>query len=347
MKKVFSIIILFTLFIAFTFPYYINAASLDTIKVDVSSAKVEPGKTVTVNITFGKELGSYTFDVAYDNNIFEYVSSEGGTANDNGSRVRIYYFDSAGGTNPRTSTSITFKAKSDITTSNPTDFSITAEGLANADASEQYDDITTPIDKSVLVEPKYENYKFELKYSGEVIINQEKEMNLILSSAMGKYYDKVRILATVAGPEGSTAKLLAIDSQSLEHDIVQSGWGEAEGYKIGGLVSQNLKVRGLFDKAGKYTITLKLIDRSDSDNVITTSSFNVDVKEKASSNNTNNVGNTDNTQSNNTQTNNNQNVNDKNEEVPETLPKTRTTKYAVVVPLTLRLIGAYMDLRKK
>ena len=73
----------------------------------------------------------------------------------------------------------------------------------------------------------------------------------------------------------------------------------------------------------------------------------MDVKDEASSNNTENVGNTDNTQSNNNQTNNNQNVNDKNEEVPETLPKTGTTKYAVVVPLTLILIGVYMYLRKK
>ena len=347
MKKVISIIILFTLFIAFTIPYYISAVSLDTIKVDLSNQKVEPGKTVTVNIKFGKELGSYTFDIAYDNNIFEYVSSEGGTANDNGTRVRIYYFDSTGGSNPRTSTSVTFKAKRDITTSNPTDFSVTAEGLANADASEQYDDITVPIDKSVLVEPKYENYKFELKYSGEVIINKEKEMNLILSSAMGKYYDKVRILATVSGPKDSTVKLLATDNKNLEHDIIQSGWGEAEGYKIGGLVTQNLKLRGVFDKAGKYTITFKLIDRSDSDNIITTSSFNVDVKEKLTSNNTQTEGSTNNEQSNTSKPDNNQNVIDKNEEVPEKLPQTGTTRYAVILPLSLILIGAYMYLRKK
>ena len=49
--------------------------------------------------------------MAYDNNIFEYVRSEGGTENDNGTRVRVTYYDSAGGTNPRTNMSVTFKAK--------------------------------------------------------------------------------------------------------------------------------------------------------------------------------------------------------------------------------------------
>ena len=35
---------------------------------------------------------------------------------------------------PRTNMSVTFKAKEGIITSNPTDLSVTAEGLANADA---------------------------------------------------------------------------------------------------------------------------------------------------------------------------------------------------------------------
>ena len=32
------------------------------------------------------------------------------------------------------------------------------EGLANADASVRYDDITTPIIKNLIVEPAYEDY---------------------------------------------------------------------------------------------------------------------------------------------------------------------------------------------
>ena len=129
----------------FTLTVKVNADALDTIDITIDKANVHPDENVTLNIVFGKELGSYTFDIAYDNNLFEYVSAEGGTANDNGTRVRVYYFDSSGGTNPRNDMSITFKAKSDIITSNPTNFSVTGEGFANADALVQYDDILVPI----------------------------------------------------------------------------------------------------------------------------------------------------------------------------------------------------------
>ena len=49
--------------------------------------------------------------------------------------------------------SVTFRAKPDITTSNPTEFTITGEGLSNSDASVTFDDITIPIVKNVTVEP--------------------------------------------------------------------------------------------------------------------------------------------------------------------------------------------------
>ena len=50
-------------------------------------------------------------------------------------------------TSPKESMSITFRAKEGIITSNPTDLAVTAEGLANPDASENYDDITTALEK--------------------------------------------------------------------------------------------------------------------------------------------------------------------------------------------------------
>ena len=46
-----------------------------SVTVDVTKEKVLPGEEVTVNINFGTDLGAYTFDVAYDNSIFEYVSA--------------------------------------------------------------------------------------------------------------------------------------------------------------------------------------------------------------------------------------------------------------------------------
>ena len=154
MKKILSLFIALVLII-FVFQINVFASSipLDSVNVNLSKDKIAPGETVKVNIEFGTELGAYTFDVAYDKNIFEYVSSEGGTENDNGTRVRVTYYDSTGGSNPRTNMSVTFKAKSELVTTNPTDFSITAEGLANSDASQSYDDITSPIKKNITGEP--------------------------------------------------------------------------------------------------------------------------------------------------------------------------------------------------
>lgn len=278
MKKTISIITMLFLLTVFIFTGNTYAASLDAINVETDKTTVRPGEEVKVTITFGENLGAYTFDVAYDNNILDYVSVDGGTANNTGDKVRVTYYDSTGGSNPRANMSVTFKAKQDITTSNPTEFMITAEGLANADASVTYDDITSPIVKNVTVEPQYIDYTLKLEHTGDIIKGQEKEMTLSYSSPMGHYYEHARLVAEATTPAGADVRLIGTDSSSVEHDIIESGWGDAQGYKIGGKdFSQVLNVKGIFSEAGNYTITLKLIDRDNSDNVIAQETFNFTV----------------------------------------------------------------------
>ena len=279
MKKTICIITLF-LIISIVLIGKAFAISLDTLNVNVSKQIVKPGENVIVTIEFGKELGAYTFDIAYDNNIFEYVAVDGGTANNTTNKVKITYYDTTGGTNPRTNMSVEFKAKEDITTSNPTEFTVTAEGLANSDASETYDDITIPIVKNITVEPEYIDYIIKLETTGDIVKGEEKEMLLSYSSPMGHYYEHARLIGEATGPQGATVKLIGIDNEKLEHDIIESGWGDPQGYKIGGKdVSQVLNVRGLFSDVGDYRITLKLIDRDNSDKVITEETFNFKVIE--------------------------------------------------------------------
>lgn len=338
------------------------AVALDSINIDTDKAIVEPEAEVTLEITFGKQLGAYTFDIAYDNNLLEYVRTDGGSANDNGTRVRVVYYDSTGGTNPKESMSITFKAKKGITTSNPTDLSVTAEGLANADASENYDDINVALVKNIVVEPKYEDYKFELNYTGNPTINEEKEMKLSLISNMGRYYDKARIITEVKSNNGGNVKILGTGLDGLEHDLINSGWGDPNGYKIGGKVNQELNLRGLFDKAGEYTVTFKLIDRSNSDKVITEKDFKFTVEEKKQGSNNNNTQNGNNTTTpnggNNTQNNNNvtntipnnsinQNVNTNAEKLPNNLPKTGKNLYIPILVILMFILSTafYMKLR--
>lgn len=107
-------------------------------------------------------------------------------------------------------------------------------------------------------------------------------MTLSYSSPMGRYYEHARLIAESTTPAGATVQLLANDQANLEHDIIQSGWGDAQGSKIGGKdVAQVLQTRAIFSQAGDYTITLKLIDRDNSDSVIAEKTFNYSVLETA------------------------------------------------------------------
>lgn len=353
MKKIISIFTIIAVLSMIIFMPISYAAALDTIDIKIDKTTVRPGEEVKVNISFGQDLGAYTFDIDYDNSIFDYVSVDGGTANNINDKVKITFHDTTGGTNPRNNMSATFKAKADITTSNPTEFAVTAEGLANPDASIQFDDITIPIIKNVTVEPEYIDYTIKLDHTGEIIKGQEKVMSLSYSSPMGRYYEHARLIAEATTPASGSVQLLANDQANLEHDIIQSGWGDAQGSKIGGKdVSQVLQTRAIFSTEGNYTITLKLIDRDNSDSVIAEKALNFSVKEKETVQNPatpNNPEDNPNTSENNpTNPEVKQEIAEKKEETPKKLPKTGNNIY---IPITATLIGlvctyAYFNKKK-
>lgn len=337
MKKIVNVIAIFLVLFLLAFTVNIYAASLDNLDVKTDKETVHPGETVTLNVAFGRDMGAYTVNVDYDENLLEYVSSQGGTANNTGSKVILtYYYNAGADSSPRNSASVTFKAKEGIITTNPTDLSITLTGLGDPDAN-PIDDITVPIVKNLIVEPVYVDYDIALNYTGEIIPNEEKDMEIVISSSMGKAYEKTRIIAEVTTPTNESIKLLATDSQSLEHDIIQSGWGSADGDAIGGKdVVKKIAARGIFTGYGDYSITLKLINREDSDAVIVAKTFQIAVKEKTAE------------------------VvppaeepeppvaeNKPQQEAPSTLPKTGNTIYLSILPIVVILVVAYVSLRKK
>lgn len=342
MKKIISLIVIFALVFTFFLTGTSFAASLDTLKVDVDKTIVRPGQMVKLTINFGVVLGAYTFDISYDNNIFDFVSVDGGTENNTGSKVRVTFYDALNG---RENMSITFKAKEGITTSNPTELTVTGEGLANKDATITYDDILTPIVKNITVEPEYQNYVLKLEHTGDIIANKEKDMKLSYSSSMGRYYEHARLIAEATTPKGASVKLTGIDdTANAEEDIIQSGWGNPQGYKIGGKnFSQVLNVKALFTEAGNYTITLKLIDRDNSDSIIAEKQFAFAVTDENSGivppvqepENTEKPGQTETPQEPTKQptTNNQQTA---VQQKPSTLPKTGENIY---LPISILLIG--------
>lgn len=342
MKKTISLIITTLIIVTLLLTVKSYAASLDTVKFDVNKTVVRPGEEVKVTIDFGKQLGAYTVDVNYDNNIFEYVSVDGGTANDTTDKVKVTFHDATGGTNPRESMSIIFKAKEGITTSNPTELTATAEGLANADASETYDDITTPLVKNLTVEPEYKDYQITLEHTGNIEKDVEKDMKLTYSSAMGRYYEHARLIAEATTPKDASVKLLATDGVTkAETDIIQSGWGDPQGYKIGGKdVSQVLNVRALFSEVGEYSITLKLIDRDNSDTVIAQESFEYKVSEKEIT-----PPEEEKPEQTTPETKPSETV--KKEETPSKLPKTGYNEYVIMSIALFSVIGLGVYINKK
>lgn len=343
MKKIISIFIVIAILSMITLVPISQAAALDTIDVKTNKITVRPGEEVILTINFGQNLGAYTFNIDYDDDVFDYVSVDGGTTNVVNDKVKVTFYDSTGGTNPRNSMSAIFKAKADITTSNPTEFTVTAEGLANPDASVQFDDITTPIVKNLTVEPEYMDYTINLDYSGDIEKGKEKAMTLSYSSPMGRYYEHARLIAEATAPTGATVQLLAKDQSNLEHDIIQSGWGDAQGSKIGGKdVEQILQTRAIFSEEGNYKVTLKLIDRDNSDSIIAEKQFNFSISEVQTPTTPDTTPTTPGTT-----TDSKDEVIKEAEETPKKLPKTGVDLYLPITAILIVLVSGYVYFNKK
>ena len=280
MKKTFKIILFLvvTFLVMFSLPVF--AAELNTLSVTLDKTTVNPNQNVTINFAFGQPLGAYTFTIDYDDALLDCISTTGTTdVSIEGDKVHAMFFDTTGGSNPSSNMSVTFKAKNDtvITSSNPTQFMITATGLANPTASITFDDITTPIVKDLMVEPAYGEYVISIDYKEPILKEKEHPIDVTVKATDGRMYEHVRLIAEVTKPDGSTFKLLGIDNAELEHDVILSGWGDPAGFGLGGDVDEVYHFRGLFSADGEYTLTLKLIDRDDSDTVIASTTKKIRV----------------------------------------------------------------------
>lgn len=330
MKKLFYVFMVLVLFFSIIcIPTSSSAATLNTFDVKLSKEKIAPGQEVSVLVNFGQEMGAYTVNTTYNSSVFEYVSAEGGTANNTGNKVVLVYHYTQGVGTPSQSAKITFRAKDSLTGPNPTDFTVTLEGMANPDASERYDNPADSFINDILVEPNYVNYTLSLDYTGAIKKDVAKDMKLITASSMGKNYDHVRLIADVTKKpaDTATAKLLANKADGSEVDLLQSGWGEADGYALGGRdVKQELALKGEFNTDGKYTVHVKLIDRDDSDKVIAEKSFDITVGEtKAPSTSKPNT----------------------EEKLPATYPTTGMTKYVFTFIAIISLVIIYFVVSKK
>ena len=140
MKKIWLIILILILIVTIILLPNVDAAGVN-LGVSSSKGTINPGDTVTININLGGSMGSATVNLSFNNSLFDYVSASGGAINNLGNEIRIVYFDSTGGTSPRSSMSVTFKAKSTGTGTGT--FTATGTGFANPDASTVYSPVNS------------------------------------------------------------------------------------------------------------------------------------------------------------------------------------------------------------
>lgn len=330
MKKIVNVIVILSIIFSSLFYTQVFAnQQLSGLIVETSKDTVKSGENVTLTINFGAELASYAFHIAYDHDLLELVTVDGGQKNDDGEKVIISYTDDHGGEQTHTNLSATFKAK-EVEETNSATFTITSNGLSGKEPETQtYDDISEQT-KNITINPDYKPYDIKLNYTGNILMKTEKDMKLVVSSAMGEHYEHTRITATVEKPEGATATLMATDLESVEHDIFKEGWKENElGDSLGGKnAKRELNVRGLFSHAGKYEITFNVLDMDTDDTVIATKKITLNVKDP-------NVTTKDDNKENN-----------KNKK-PSTMPKTGNTAYVYLIPTIFILTAVYIVLKKK
>lgn len=188
-------------------------------------------------------------------------------------------------------------------------------------------------------------YDFEVNYTGEVIVNHEKDAEVVLvGDGTSNGYSNVLIKVDVQGP--ATPKLLATDSAGNEYDIAQLGsWGPETGFAVPADVRNVTPIIALFSEAGTYQITLSLIDKANGDNVITSKVFDINVVDNVPPTNEVN-GTVDNTTTNMTNETinelvNNEMVNDTISELPKTGASVTEILLTILAILGVMLFATY------
>ena len=162
-------------------------------------------------------------------------------------------------------------------------------------------------------------FAFEVSYDGTVTKNVEKSVSITLAGVNAPLHSKVRINVKIVGP--ATPKLLATDSAGNTLDIAQIGyWGPAEGFPVQGTFQNVTPVKATFTQAGKYTITLDLVDIENASAVLVSKSIDITVLDEEVSTN--------------------QTVNNTTTTTPEELPKTGTSfvEYILYVAVIVGMI---------
>lgn len=320
------------------------AESLENLKIDLDKNIVHPNEEVTLKIDFGRNLSEFEINIAYDRNLFTYYSANKDiNLYDNGDIVTLTY--------PTISTKdsvseieVTFKAKEQIQTTNPTDLKVTIQNIKDSSSGELLENPILPIENKLIVEPIYKDYQFLLEYDDALIPNKDINMKLILKSDMGQIYKNTKIYATITNEVEGEVQMNATDLLGNDYNILKDGFGGKYGESIGGLnVSKELNLNTRFSDFGNYKVLFELRDLNNSDFVIASQTFNLKVEDEMQTLNSSNGLSSEELKTE------EKIESNKNEVVykPTTLPKAGSTIYFLILPICGILILIYCIFKKK
>lgn len=135
-------------------------------------------------------------------------------------------------------------------------------------------------------------YNFDIVYSGDIIVNEPKNANVVLEGNNATPYTNVRIkVDAISGP--ATPSIIAYDSEGNAFDITQIGnWGPQGGFAVGGTFRNETPIVATYPEAGTYVSRMSLVDVNNNDQVIASKEFTITVQSKnpvADTNETNNI----------------------------------------------------------
>lgn len=320
------------------------AESLENLKIDLDKNIVHPNEEVTLKIDFGRNLSEFEINIAYDRNLFTYYSANKDiNLYDNGDIASITY-PTMSTKEPVSEIEITFKAKEQIQTTNPTDLKVTIQNIKDSSSGELLENPILPIENKLIVEPIYKDYQFLLEYDDALIPNKDINMKLILKSDMGQIYKNAKIYATITNEVEGEVQMNATDLLGNDYNILKDGFGGKYGESIGGLnVSKELNLNTRFSDIGNYKVLFELRDLNNSDFVIASQTFNLKVEDEMQTLNSSNGLSSEELKTE------EKIESNKNEVVykPTTLPKAGSTIYFLILPICGILILIYCIFKKK
>lgn len=115
----------------------------------------------------------------------------------------------------------------------------------------------------------HSKYALEVSDFGEVIVGQQKNVDVTLkaSDIREEGYDKVLIMVDVSDKDNLTLK--ATDTQSQEWDVSQVGyWGPPSGFPIAADYDVTTTFKATALKTGDYTVKLRLVNLDDKNHTL-------------------------------------------------------------------------------